>query len=231
VTGAGHIDAKRQRGAAYRRAFIEAQAAFPDDTVAAHRYAMRASGRALRMKGGAGFTGAAQGKTKSVDGKEYPASAFAHVGDANDPSTWHLPIPDAAHVRDALVTFKQTSIPDPAKKRVARRLTSAAKKFGIDARAFATEHGVKVSEAAEEYSFEELQNALQDALLQKFGSDDGGYRQYGLCETFPDYLIAQGPDGELYRISYTVGADEEDITLGEPEEVETAYVPVAEPAK
>jgi hypothetical protein len=170
-------------------------------------------------------------KTKSVDGKEYGASAFAHVGDANDPSTWELPIPDAAHVRDALARFNQTDLPEAARKRVARRLTSAAKKFGIDASAFAKEYGVKVSEAGEDVSFEELQDALQDALLEKFGRDEHGWRQYGLCETFPDYLIAQGPDGELYRITYTVGADEEDITLGDPEEVETAYVSVEESAK
>ncbi len=170
-------------------------------------------------------------KTKSVDGKEYPASTFAYVGDANDPGTWHLPIPDAAHLRDALARFGQTDIPAGAKSRVMRRLMSAAKKFGVDASGFASEHGMKATEAAEEVSFEELQTALQEMLLAKFGRDNGGWPQYQLCETFPDYLIAQGPDGELYRISYTVGADEEDITLGEPEEVETAYVPVAESAK
>jgi hypothetical protein len=170
-------------------------------------------------------------KTKSVDGKEYPASTFAYVGDANDPGTWHLPVMDKAHAEDALARFNQTDIPAAAKKRVAMRLMSAAKKFGIDASGFAGEHGMKASEAAEEVSFEELQTALQQALLDKFGRDDDGYRQYCLCETFPDYLIAQGPDGELYRIAYTAGADEENITLGEPEEVETAYVPVAESAK
>jgi hypothetical protein len=170
-------------------------------------------------------------KTKSVGGKEYPASAFAYVGDANDISTWHLCIADKAHVEDALARFNQTDLPAAAKTRVVKRLLSLSKKFGIDASGFASEHGMKASEAAEEVSFEELQNALQEALLEKFGRDEQGYRQYGLCETFPDYLIAQGPDGELYRISYTVGADEEDVTLGDPEEVETAYVPVAESAK
>jgi hypothetical protein len=170
-------------------------------------------------------------KTKSVGGKELPASAFAYVGDANDISTWHLPIPDAAHLRDALARFGQTELPAAAKSRVMKRLISAAKKFGVDASGFAGEHGMKASEAVDECSFEELQTALQEALLEKFGRDDNGWRQYGLCETFPDYLIAQGPDGELYRITYTVGADEEDITLGDPEEVETAYVPVAESAK
>jgi hypothetical protein len=240
-------------------------------------------------------------KTKSVNGKEYPASAFAHVGDANDPATWLLPIPDVAHVRDALVTFKQTSIPDAARKRVARRLTSAAKKFGIDASAFAKEHGVKASEAAQtiferagdgnakrgraimysemlaearliypndegaqqrwaqramdraqrvharrasfratqraetsqtynldafqnDESFEYVQRELAAALLEKFGRGDDGYQQYTLCETFPGYIIAQGPDGELYRITYAVDADE--ITFGDPQEVEATYVPV-----
>jgi hypothetical protein len=165
-----------------------------------------------------------------MDGKELTASNFAYVGDANDPATWHLPIPDAAHLKDALARFNQTDLPDAAKKRVAKRLLAAAKKFGIDASGFASEHGLKTSEA-EDYSFEELQDALQQALQEKFGRDEHGYRRYCLCETFPDYLIAQGPDGELYQIAYSVGADEEDITLGDPQEVETAYVPVAEAAR
>jgi len=59
-------------------------------------------------------------KTKSVGGKEYPASAFAYVGDANDISTWHLPIPDADHLRDALARFGQTELPAAAKSRVAK---------------------------------------------------------------------------------------------------------------
>jgi len=47
-------------------------------------------------------------KTKRVGGKDLPSSAFAYVGDPNDPSTWKLPIHDAAHCRNALARFNQT---------------------------------------------------------------------------------------------------------------------------
>ncbi|ABF42411.1 hypothetical protein Acid345_3410 [Candidatus Koribacter versatilis Ellin345] len=79
-------------------------------------------------------------------------------------------------------------------------------------------------------SFEQLVQELMEALLNVFGRDDNGNRQYMLVETFPDYLIARGPDGDLYQISYTVGADDDAITFSDPQEVETAYVPVAEAA-
>lgn len=77
-------------------------------------------------------------------------------------------------------------------------------------------------------SFEELQNALCQALRDAFGNGSDGYPRFYLQETFPDYVIARGPDGDLYQISYTVGADDDSITFGDPQEVETAYVPVQE---
>src|SRR6266404_1136713 len=164
-------------------------------------------------------------KTKSVGGKEYPASAFAYVGDANDISTWHLPIPDADYVRDAMARFGQTELPAEAKSRVAKRLLSAAKKFGVDASGFASEHGMKASEADSE-SYEEQMQELDQALLDAFGLSTDGYRRFCIVETFPDYVIARGPEGDLYQISYTDEGDE--IKFGEPQEVETAYVPVQE---
>ncbi len=169
------------------------------------------------------------GKTKSVGGKEYPASAFAYVGDPEDISTWHLPIPDEAHVRDALARFNQTQLPAEAKAKVARKLLAAAKKYGIDASGFASEHGMKTSEAEADESYEEQMQELDQALLEDFGLDTSGYRRFCLVETFPDYVIARGPDGELYQIGYTDDGDE--IKFGEPQQVETAYVPVAEHAK
>lgn len=72
-------------------------------------------------------------KTKSVDGEEHPASDFAYVGDPEDISTWHLPIFDAAHVRNALARFGQTEgIPETEKPKVHAKIMEAAKKFGID---------------------------------------------------------------------------------------------------
>ena len=43
----------------------------------------------------------------------------------------HLPIPDAAHVRNALARLDQTDISPEAKKAALRKIKTAAKKFGI----------------------------------------------------------------------------------------------------
>jgi hypothetical protein len=169
-------------------------------------------------------------KTKSVGGTEYPASDFAYVGDPEDVTTWHLPIFDADHVRAALARFNQTELPADAKAEVARKLVAAAKKHGIDASGFADEHSamMKTSQAADA-SFEELQQRLNQALVEKFGYDANGSQRYWACETFPDYIIARVSSGDLYQISYSV--DGEASTFGEPQQVETAYVPVEQAAR
>jgi hypothetical protein len=72
-------------------------------------------------------------KTKRVGGKDLPASAFAHVGDPDDPATWKLPIHDKAHAQNALARFNQTQgIPDDQKKKVKNKIVAAAKEHGID---------------------------------------------------------------------------------------------------
>ncbi|HHZ94387.1 MAG TPA: hypothetical protein EYN67_02250, partial [Flavobacteriales bacterium] len=43
----------------------------------------------------------------------------------------HLPIPDAAHVRNALARLSQTDISAEAKKAALRKIKAAAKKYGI----------------------------------------------------------------------------------------------------
>lgn len=71
-------------------------------------------------------------------------------------------------------------------------------------------------------SLEEIRERLNEAVRQRFG--------YWICETFPDYVIAQSEAGELYQISYTL-ADDGTVTLGDAQQVETAYVPVQESAR
>jgi hypothetical protein len=82
------------------------------------------------------------------------------------------------------------------------------------------------SEAAQ--SFEDTQCALDQALMDSFGMDQNGFRRYCLVETFPDYVIARGPDGDLYQINCTLGANGDSISFSNPQAVETAYVPVQE---
>lgn len=72
-------------------------------------------------------------KTKRKGGKDLHAADFAYVGDPQDPSTWKLPIHDAAHARNALARFDQTDgIPSDEKAAVLAKIKRAAKKFGVD---------------------------------------------------------------------------------------------------
>ena len=77
-------------------------------------------------------------KTKRVDGEDLPASAFAYVGDANDTSTWKLPIKFSteektkSHIANALARFGQTNgIPDSEKPAVLAKIKAAANAHGI----------------------------------------------------------------------------------------------------
>ncbi len=63
-------------------------------------------------------------------------SKFAYVGDPEKTETWHLPIHDESHVRNALARFNQADIPADKKQAVARRLVRAAKSYDIDTRGF-----------------------------------------------------------------------------------------------
>ena len=57
---------------------------------------------------------------KKVDGKTEPRSLR------------HLPIPDAAHVRNALARLSQTDIPPDAKKSALAKIKAKAKKLGVE---------------------------------------------------------------------------------------------------
>jgi hypothetical protein len=76
-------------------------------------------------------------------------------------------------------------------------------------------------------SFDELECELQEELQETFGTDAFNTPLYVLVEGFPDYVIARGPGGKLYQIPYTVD-DQGEATLGQPQEVETAFVPVSQ---
>jgi hypothetical protein len=88
-------------------------------------------------------------------------------------------------------------------------------------------HALTIALAAEQdLSLDEQRSRLDAALREQFGNDDSGYQRFYIYEVFNDYLIARGPEGALYRISYALNGD--DVTLGDAQEVTTAYVPVAE---
>ena len=86
-----------------------------------------------------GRTRVAKGKTKRIAGEDLPASAFLIVLDANDTSTWNLPVEFSTeakskrHVRNALARFGQLkSVPQEAKDAAWNKLVALAEKFDID---------------------------------------------------------------------------------------------------
>lgn len=167
-------------------------------------------------------------KTKSVGGREYPASDFLYVGDPDNPATWSILVADADHVRDGLARFDQDEvIPKPKRKAMAKKLAGIAKRMGIDASGFSAKY--VASEA--DMSLGEQQALLDGALREQFGLDEHGCQRFCLFEAFSDYLIARSPEGKLYRIGYKIDGDEvalDSVQLGHAQEVQTAYVAVAE---
>ncbi len=107
-------------------------------------------------------------KTKRVAGEDLTSSAFAYVGDKDDPSTWKLPIKfssDAktkSHIRNALARFNQTQgIPAGEKDAVHARIVAAAKQHGIDVDAEKVKYN-KILEVVQKYCRVKV-NALRRA--------------------------------------------------------------------
>jgi HK97 family phage major capsid protein len=82
-------------------------------------------------------------KTKTVNGQELPASAFLYIGDAEDTSTWKLPVKDAsgeinlgrvaaaaAAVSPKGFRGKRVDVPKEAMGDIKRRLISMYKRLG-----------------------------------------------------------------------------------------------------
>lgn len=71
-------------------------------------------------------------RTKTVGDKILHACDYAWVGDANDPSTWKLPIDEAGRTQSALVRFSQTKgIPDEKREEVWKTIIGACKNFEV----------------------------------------------------------------------------------------------------
>ena len=93
-------------------------------------------------------------KMTSKQKNDLPDSDFAYIepggkkddeGKTTPRSLRHLPINDAAHVRNALARLDQTDISPEAKKTALKKIKAAAKKFGI-----------KVSEASATIDYSDL---------------------------------------------------------------------------
>ena len=80
-------------------------------------------------------------KFTSKEVNNLPDSDFAYIspggkkdaeGKTTPRSLRHLPIPDAAHVRNALARLNQTDIPPAAKKEALAKIKRKAKEFGVE---------------------------------------------------------------------------------------------------
>src|ERR1035441_4134692 len=81
--------------------------------------------------------------------------------------------------------------------------------------------------AAADLSLYDRSALLDGALLAQFGNDSDGFQRFWVQDVFTDYVIARTNGGNLNRIGYSINKQNE-ITLTDAQEVETAYVPVAE---
>ena len=96
------------------------------------------------------------GGTKDSEGKTTPRSLR------------HLPIPDAAHVRNALARLNQTDIPAAAKKTALSKIKSKAKELGVE---------VSKTDAASDKSTEaasDKQKAAKEKFLEMINKKKGG---------------------------------------------------------
>ena len=90
---------------------------------------------------------------KKVDGKTVPRSLR------------HLPIHDAAHVRNALARLSQTKISAEAKSKALKKIKSAAKKFDIEVKAY--HEGDYSGESIEEHF-----KGMREHLRKRMDSQD-----------------------------------------------------------
>ena len=93
-------------------------------------------------------------KFTSKETNNLPDSDFAYIspggtkdseGKTTPRSLRHLPIPDAAHVRNALARLNQTDIPPAAKKEALSKIKSKAKDLGVEVSK--SDGGIKDGEA------------------------------------------------------------------------------------
>jgi hypothetical protein len=110
-------------------------------------------------------------KLSSKQRNDLPDSDFAYIepggkkvdGKTEPRSLRHFPIPDAAHVRNALARLSQSKLPANVKSKIFKKLKSKAKEFGIE---------MAESKAGHDYSIEEHFKNMREGLRQKMQSQD-----------------------------------------------------------
>tara|TARA_R100000008_G_C3548345_1_gene148880 strand:- start:104 stop:652 length:549 start_codon:yes stop_codon:yes gene_type:complete len=93
---------------------------------------------------------------KKVDGKTEPRSLR------------HFPIPDAAHVRNALARLSQSKLSPAIKAKILKKLKSKAKEFGIEV----SEESKAGHNDYDSQSIEEHFKGMRESLRQKMQNQD-----------------------------------------------------------
>jgi len=133
-------------------------------------------------------------KTKRVDGCDLPSSAFAFVGDPENPATWKLPISFRGderrtrnHIKNALVRFDEVKgIPHEARQSVWLVICGAAIAHGLQVphKDFATtspDHRASLqAEVAAQQINEDQTAAIAQAIAEADALSDKMLRKLGL---------------------------------------------------
>lgn len=136
--------------------------------------------------------------------KVLPRAQFAYVDSKGE---GHLPIHDAAHVKNALARINQLDASMAEKRKAMRKILAAAKKFGVKVD---MESPAVKAYAAYGGSMEDMMQHIREAFYKQFGNADPAY----VVETYADYVIARKGD-EVLRVSYKM--DGEECKFGEPQ--------------
>ena len=115
-------------------------------------------------------------KLSSKQRNDLPDSDFAYIepggkkvdGKTEPRSLRHFPIPDAAHVRNALARLSQSKLSPAIKAKILKKLKSKAKEFGIEV---SEESKAGHSDYGSE-SIEEHFKGMRESLRQKMQNQD-----------------------------------------------------------
>ena len=132
---------------------------------------------------------------KKVDGKTEPRSLR------------HFPIPDAAHVRNALARLSQSKLSPAIKAKILKKLKAKAKEFGIKVSETKAYHN---DPATLEDHFKEMHKHLLD---KEYGQDSYDVAHENLKELRKHHEGAiKNIDKEIERLQRDKGADKRDLT-------------------
>lgn len=139
----------------------------------------------------------------------------------------HLPMHDAAHVRNALARFDQTQFEsEEAKNKAKKKLMAAAHSMGIDV---ASEgKSVPLKAIPWEDVRRECERMIGMNMMQANPFSEAiGYAY--VEETYSDHVVAcvhKDSQERYFIIPFTLGEDGHVAAMGQAEEVEETYVPV-----